>query len=453
LDDAIKHFTKARRKSSRVEGLTSLSDELLARIFELYHEDYSIDLDKETKTCSSSILASVCTRFRHVALRMPSLWEDTSYYFRPKRALLLKSRSQNPRVHIYAKDSAEDHGLPTIRDYIKSLHPNNQWRSLDVQYEYDDDGVGVLREIGTAVQPAFTELESLSLSHLGKDLIDEPESFTSLADIESTAILRRWSLPKLVTLRLMNTLPQYLDCPGLRSSDIDLKLVQSNGMPFEWDSRKLRGLLGSLRTVESLSITLASAGSMFGAVDGPPVQLLSLRSFSLLIKGGTEPRFLRNFSEMVDMPNLSKLDIEMEYANDEIHLLPKWLDALFKYHRIIRTFSNVEDLSIRVRNVSEIKVPFESMFRALPRVRRLSMQLPGFDTRGMFRCKDHGCLRDLRSIHYSNCDSEYLYRFLGELRGGELEQFERLELFGCCKLVDEKPRLERLLGETLIRRT
>ncbi len=51
-----------------------------------------------------------------------------------------------------------------------------------------------------------------------------------------------------------------------------------------------------------------------------------LRSFSLLIKGGTEPRFLRNFSEMVDMPNLSKLDIAMEYANDEIHLLPKWLD-------------------------------------------------------------------------------------------------------------------------------
>ncbi len=143
--------------------------------------------------------------------------------------------------------------------------------------------------------------------------------------------------------------------------------------------------------------------------------------------------------DMIDAPNASKMSIYMRYDSKEDVVGPEeWIFALLKSHTgIIRTFPNVEDLDIEVDDITCYALPYDTVLRAVPRVRNLTLDIP----RGILApCLEYiaekfGCLKDLRSLRMKNCtgwntyDVGSLEKYFEALQGrGELERFERFEL-------------------------
>lgn len=460
LENPIQVLEGHVRLQSRVDGFASLPDELLARVFELYYEEYAVHLGEENSThASPHILACVSSRFRRIALRLPSLWERTSVLFHPERVQLLKSRCQKPSVHFFSSDMTMFRGdreaSEEIRDFIRAIHPSQQWRTLSVEYDFDCDGTRILEAIDARVANPFTSLESLSLHNVGFLDDEEPDG---LKNISGGPVLETWNMPILTTLKLCNVLPQRINCPALRFCDIALhKDRQSHGI-FRWDLGMLKHTLRELDAIESLSLSLCAASFYVGDAGDHPVKLPKLRSLSLKVGDGTNPLALNLFSSMMDAPNLAKLELELEHSRRDTEP-SEFIKAFFKHNNshVPSMHPNVEEFILIVSESHRVGLPYETIFRALPRVRKLSMSLPGFSPSGMFSCKDHGCLRDLRSMQIKLCNPS-LFRVLNKLltsleEEGSLSQFERLELQSCCESPSNRASREWLqhrLGKKLV---
>ncbi len=82
--------------------------------------------------------------------------------------------------------------------------------------------------------------------------------------------------------------------------------------------------------------------------------------------------------DMIDAPNASKMSIYMRYDSKEDVVGPEeWIFALLKSPTgIIRTFPNVEDLDIEVDDITCYALPYDTVLRAVPRVRNLTLDIP-----------------------------------------------------------------------------
>jgi len=275
-------------------------------------------------------------------------------------------------------------------------------------------------------------------------------------------LLSGWQITGTKFLKLKNIIPRKLLCSSLK--EFTLKL-DKNGPSFYWDLGALKDLLWYLRSIESLTFTFCRARSL---VEGPqngeesrPATFFHLTSLRLEVLFSTETSFVTRVMDMIDAPNASKMSIYMRYDSKEDVVGPEeWIFALLKSPTgMIRTFPNVEDLDIEVDDITCYALPYDTVLRAVPRVRNLTFDIP----RGILApCLEYiaekfGCLKDLRSLRMKNCtgcntyDVGSLEKYFEALQGrGELERFERFELEGCSKFAQQKSAFECLLGKRFV---
>jgi len=158
------------------------------------------------------------------------------------------------------------------------------------------------------------------------------------------------------------------------------------------------------------------------------------------------------------MPNITKLDIKMEYTSATTHLPSEWAKALFQCDSLaIRTFSNVKEFNISTRNTSAVDFQYDAMFRALPRARHVSLDLPGIAAHGLYNLCNYSLLQDLHSIRLTNFDPVGLKcfaSFMDDLKSKEdLQEFREMEVDARCTLSSGKASLESVLGEKLVWKT
>ncbi len=453
LERSIQSLSRDCVEEERAIGFSSLPDELLARVFEFYCEDYlrSFDYVEEDAQASPMVLASVCRRFQRIILRIPLLWGCVSVDFTPERIFTLRTRCQNPIVFVQSEIETSKQG---ISDFVKQLHPIAQWRELNLQYESDESGCLLFEVIGPQVVDSFESLTTLSISYLGFLVDDDapPPVFPTRCD----EILTRWRMPKLDSLVLSNAIPsRMLRCPALKNCSISLGHFIDNAP--SWNMKQLRTFIGlSLDSVESLTMVFDGTLTSEPRLTTQAYTLFKLTTLELRVKPGTDARVLEQFMGMVDAPNLSKLKVELFWSPGSSSRLPsRWLDAIFQPTKgTIRTFPNVRDFSIITEERDGVRLPCLPMLRALPRVQSLSMSIPSIELPNFSQCKfQFGCLHDLQTLRLSNCRSPYsgyIFNFLSDLeKCGQLEQFQKLELDGCCGVVGDKQCFHRLLGGKL----
>ncbi len=119
----------------------------------------------------------------------------------------------------------------------------------------------------------------------------------------------------------------------------------------------------------------------------------------------------------------------MRYDSIEDGVGPEeWISALLELPTgVIRTFPNVEDLDIQVDDITSYALPYDTVLRAVPRVRNLTLDIPrGILAPEMKRISERfGCLKDIRSLSIKNCtgrntdDVELMEKYFEALQGRE----------------------------------
>lgn len=271
LDGAIKDISASISHEIGAVGFTSLPDESIARIFELYHEEYDADEDGFGYEWSLDALAAICSRFRHIALRLPALWEDVSPHFDEARILRLKSRCSNPVIHFRVSDIETQFDLSK---FLEMLHPNAYWRGLRLIYDSPNDLHEVVQLVDSVVTSPFEDLRSLSI-HGCEDSHDS-ETFQSEMRRQTSPTLATWGMPRLTSLSLQNVIPlNKLHIPNLKTCDISCNNVSPNNSctPYTLDMKTLKQFLADAPNMVELSITFSFVELLGGFVSDHPAKL------------------------------------------------------------------------------------------------------------------------------------------------------------------------------------
>ncbi len=162
-------------------GLSSLPDDVIARVFELYYEDLCKTRPPEIASFSSPIvLASICKHFRRIALHLPRLWEGVSFKFGPDWISCLKERCQHPAVFL------EDMNIrKPFRSLLQLLHPIDQWKGLHIKYTGEEEGHKIFKNICPVTRESFKELHTLTIDRNQYDYFLELED----SDAQLTTML------------------------------------------------------------------------------------------------------------------------------------------------------------------------------------------------------------------------------------------------------------------------
>lgn len=451
IDVSVKRLSEITAKTMLAAGFASLPDELLARIFELYAENHKIYAGTEEGKDSSTTLASVCQRFRNIALRLPALWEIVAQGYSPEHKLMRKSRSHNPRVFVHFLDELEEAGQ--ISEYIEELHPNNQWQELDICYNNVEEGQITFEGIHSNVRSPFESLRSLSITNHGfRDDHDNEQAAppTQLTE-SSNQILGAWSFPVLTSLELFSIIPRRLLCPNLKSLRLDFNRIANT--TFKWDFSSLKELLSSLGSLSSLYISFYAVDSLTSDIGTRRAVLPNLRYFWIDIHGKTDPGVLSMFIGAIDMPLLTKFEVGMSGESSDNPQPARWLHALFPSTSPQRTYPSVQEFHIR-SEITGPRLPYSTMFSALPKMQKLSLSLPGFKGPNLKDCRRrHNCLKELRQLQLRDCNSfnehDIIPFFEQAEMYGELQKFELVEVEnGRCWVKDGN--LESLLGDKFV---
>ncbi len=417
----------------RTTGFASLPDELVARIMETAYAQYLSHIHgdyyyPDTMALQwTTLLSSVCKRFRHITLRLPALWGDIPNIFPEDTIRTLTARCHNPRVFV---DGSGDMDVP---HFISLLHPNSQWKGLDIYYLCDGIGRTVFDAMDEAVYQPFRNLASLSIdSEGGKEELEQ----TTLFSRSSDRVLSSWDLVNLTSLRIKNIIPSSMKVPRLKECRIGLERSEADGRPFAWDMQTLRRLFHSFQSITILSVSISNASS---STPGPaiaenPALMTNLTSFSLRVRPGVEPVVIRQLMDSLHMSNLRKMDIRMKYKSQRLSEPPVagWLSALFREHTGKgRVYPKLEDFYIDVQDTEGIKLPYKHMLHAMPNIRHMSLSLPGCSTVPLVLRATPDCLHDLRSLRLNNCTS-----FHGPNSRIEAPHIEKLEVTGYTMMSD-----------------
>ncbi|KLO08008.1 hypothetical protein SCHPADRAFT_1001242 [Schizopora paradoxa] len=465
--NAIKHVTEQSAHDVRVVGFSSLPDDVIARIFELHHEEMREEYrtSPSDSVYSPKVLSGICKRFRRIALHLPCLWEDVSSEFGREWVDLLRERCQNSKVFI-------DHPYETSKkamDFLQHARPTNEWKELHIRYHGAKAGRMIFYRLCTSSQGKFKNLRNLTIEYNrfglffdndDHDEVDTAASTTLLSDVDNM-LLSQWKLPSVEILELKNIIPREMICPSLKHLTIDLDRDYPDS---SWDIDDLHELFWRVPSIESLRLKFCRATVLPEGEyrdDSWPVHLLNLRFLSLDIMFNTHKKLIRRVMDMIDAPNASKLYIYMRHDSETDDVGPNdWLSGIFESQTgMIRTFPNVEDLEVVVEDVFCNALPYDKVLRAVPRVRNLSFNIPGGILAPVVKYigETFGCLRDFRSLCIKNCagwntrDVDKLVEyFSGLAERGELGGFENLKLEGCSKFVKSKQEFEQLLGKRFI---
>ncbi|KLO05194.1 hypothetical protein SCHPADRAFT_1003023 [Schizopora paradoxa] len=466
LDDAIRVVVEASSKTCRPAGLALLPDDILAQIFEIYIDSYDMpdNYDKFVPLeCSPQILSSVCRRFRHVAIHIPSLWRNMSLSF-PKRMLLQhKERCTNPIVHI---SPAGDVKL-TRAKMLDLIQPPHQWRELRLHYSNEDHASRFFSRLQRLVKSPFYSLERLSICN---DVGWDPSWMfpPSARPLRKHAhVVSSWRMPKLSHLELRNFIPhEPIHCENVTSLTLHFTIAEDI-----IDERKLRDLFRSMPKIQSLSV-LFNVGGPFDIrvfdetlpTNNRPV-LLDLKDFDLNIQARTPANAIGHFIALVDLRLLTRFSLRF-FGDDppytERTTFEKLVSAIFPFRipdfNILPTFANVAEFTLRIESFRGSPHLFERIFTSMPNVREISLALL-HDSNITFaeQWTKEGAFQRLRTLRIEvlqmdpRRSSLSLERF-GAFAGKEnCKKFRKMEVRNPtrCLLAKEKEELESLLGEKL----
>ncbi|KLO08010.1 hypothetical protein SCHPADRAFT_625052 [Schizopora paradoxa] len=131
LANAIMQVTETTAHVVRAVGFSSLPDDVIARVFELYHEEMHHSNMSGDIIHSPQHLASICTRFRRIALHLPHLWEDVSSLSSQDWISCLQGRSQTSEVFINQYYGTSK----TVEEALQQIRPTNEWKGLHIYYQ------------------------------------------------------------------------------------------------------------------------------------------------------------------------------------------------------------------------------------------------------------------------------------------------------------------------------
>ncbi|KLO07259.1 hypothetical protein SCHPADRAFT_656654 [Schizopora paradoxa] len=474
LESSIDHVANESRDMIRVSGFSSLPDDVIARIFELYHEEYrNLVGEGDAKNWGKSfrapnVLTQVCKRFRQVALHIPALWDCVSGRTRHAREMIpiLMDRCQYPTVFL-DYDFFQEPNTSNSADFLRILPPASQWRGLAIFHGRTEGSREFFEDIHAFSNGRLDNLLDLRIAHVG-ETPDEDEDDGEDGD-ESTniyendaAFLAEWRLPKLKRLTLSNIIPTRMDCPNLQECRIDLGTNK-----VHWDIHTLKKFFLCIPLLESLSFSFCNDIPDEGDIHNhmqmhlfEPVRLSRLRSLELNVTKETEGSFLRNVLDILDLSTISRLRVSLLYARnntkDLASCLAGWLFGIsFTNTNSHRVFPNVKDFHLALhKEYKECALPYGNLMRCLPQVRNLELNLPEISEPSFILVFKY--LKELRSIRLDDRNSSHRYYLADDFERVDqqkLDQLERFEIEGGGSLWGQKDRLERRLESKLIWRT
>ncbi|KLO15093.1 hypothetical protein SCHPADRAFT_927374 [Schizopora paradoxa] len=466
LDKTFERVTEQSSDIIRIAGFSSLPDDVLARIFEMNHHAYMDaaecgGVNKERQfVCSSNILAQVCRRFRRIALHIPSLWEVVSNSHGKGWISTVKERCRSPSIFIAYDFPKAGKSIPEL---VEHTLPAMRWKGLNIHLMKRKDGHDAINHISTISDGNFPSLESLSLqldweynkAQTNDDDVDDMDFSINLSN-SASSLLSDWCLPKLSRLRLKNLFPYTIDCPNVRTCHIELtQLFGTN----RWDLEGFEGFLECMPLIESLSLSFLNAWSLtrhdFAGTE--PIKFLHLKSLEISVQGNTSEKFLRSIMNMMDFTAISDLTVSLcpicpDETMDSGKKVEEWLGVIFfldsssGFGTRKRVFPDVEVFRLDLQEDGD-HFSYRDIFGALPRIRDLTLELPGcgepdIPTRDM---------KGLRSLHLLKSGFYYsgeTLKFLKEQN--ELGKIEKVGIEGCSNLVRYKDDLKDLLGDKFV---
>ncbi|KLO08014.1 hypothetical protein SCHPADRAFT_944807 [Schizopora paradoxa] len=453
----------------RTSGLSSLPDDILARVFELYYEDYRnvvgecSHYSRGRSFPTSSILTQVNRGFRRIALHIPALWECIPGKTRHAKEMIgcIKERCQNPIIFL-DYDFFKKKDILSGADLLRILPPASRWKGLDVSYGRETCGREFFEDIFAISGGTLDGLLDLRISHKGylwrNNDNDGRDLSTNLSDSDAS-LLAQWSLPKLKRLFLMDVIPSKMNCPNLTECRVNLGVHD-----VAWNIRALKELFRCTPHLESLSFSFDSASSTEMGADDPmvidldePVKLARLSSLAIHVGGMTEGAFLKAVMDSLDVSSASSLKISLRYETDTPASLEfyttEWLTVIFNVALDRRrSFPNVKDFRLSLyEDRDEYLLPYAHLTRAIPQVRNIVFNVPGCREppfREFF--KHFGDLRSVRLVGCNSFSGGSLLDGLERLDRQKLEQIERFEIEGCQDIFEHKRWLEKWLGGKLV---
>ncbi len=256
LKATIQHVATQASAIILAVGFSSLPDDAIARVFELYYKDLCKTRPPDIASFSSpTVFASICKRFRRIALHLPRLWEGVSFKFGPDWILCLKERCKYPEVFLEGTYTHKP-----IPSFLRLLHPIDQWKGLHIKYAGDEEGHDIFKNIRLATRSSFKTLHTLTIDRSQYDFLEDEDArpTTKLSEVDD-ALLAGWQITETKVLKLKNIIPRKLLCSSLK--EFTLKL-DKNGPSFYWDLGALKELLWCLRSIEFLTFTFCRARSL-----------------------------------------------------------------------------------------------------------------------------------------------------------------------------------------------
>ncbi|KLO16703.1 hypothetical protein SCHPADRAFT_887608 [Schizopora paradoxa] len=440
LESSINHVAKRSRKIIQTFGFNSLPDDIIARIFELYHEEYrNLVHEGDAKNWGRSfraanVLTQVSKRFRLVALHIPALWDCVSGKTRHAEEMIpvLKARCQNPTIFL-DYDFFEDANVMIGAELLRLVQPASQWRGLGISYGRIDESRKLFEDIHTVSNGRMDNLLDLRIANVREPSDgDEDDSSSTNLFINDAVILAEWALPKLKWLTLSNIIPTYMDCPNLQECRIELGTNKA-----KWDLGSLRKFFDCIPLLESLSFSLSNNIPDRDDADDQmlelfePVRLIHLRSLELFVTGETEGEFLKEVLDLLDLSTVSSLKIALLYDVDNTKDLGECMNDWF--FGIRRTngggkhvFPNVTDFHLSLRQeYRESMLLYSDMMLSVPQARNVVLNLPGFSDPSFVLVFKY--FKELRSIRLDDCNSFRGWSLASDLERVDQQKLDQLE--------------------------
>ncbi|KLO18502.1 hypothetical protein SCHPADRAFT_899710 [Schizopora paradoxa] len=319
----------------RMFRVTLLPDDILSYIFDLVLEG------DEYRDRTALDLASVCRRFRSVALGTSSLWSvirGASRYsaeMQQKNAIFL-NRSRTYPLDIDFEVTSRKYDYVTIDRFMRDLTPHsNRWKSFRISFDGSKNGVNRFFE---------------SLKKLGLDNIHTPNlerlsiviNFSLNSWLSDNLLeLLRWDAPKLRILELEDF---AVDLRNLNSITHISLTIFTIDFPFDW----IYGL-ESLPPLCSLNLGIRCTLSKM--TSSTNLTLSSLRHLSLFIRIDSKSSH-KNLLSNVHCPNITDLSIHISVVDDASHrngppanFIPPCFEYLFG--NASKQFSHLSQLRLK----------------------------------------------------------------------------------------------------------
>jgi hypothetical protein len=401
-----------------------LPNELIIRI--LTDEDVFFDLN----TWHLTVMASVCTELRDVIHSHVPFWTEVSNYHHLGEVELYLARSKQAPLKIDIRYPLVFRHLNAAAFLKKAMEEHHRWESLVVHCDgrsHED------REETSKVQALLREIHSLP--KLKTLTFNSPNM-----EQQATRPYIGWHAPLLEELTIWNDIP---------SVDVSFRLTsclfvldeefRHNRDPLS----KLLDFLASQPSLVNLHLNVAYFNSITAYPVGVPVEMPELKSVHIATIVCDSPETLRSITSMMQSIKAAKLgSIHLELSIDE----DQKLEALFPQ---FNDYSELRELYISntygertQRSIPTVtSSPFQFIFTRFHNLTHLYV-ITGHRTINLLdavpsRTIAPPPLKHLKISTNASFSSDSMLNVMEYLRcGGRWDQFQRLEVRGCTRLLD-----------------